>query len=256
MATETERDPEIMAAQERLLLKRQDRGVMESPIRSTTSSDLTEIIGRCRKKSKELQDSGVIVFPVQEEHERPRSTLSYCGVDRKYQACRFENFQGGERLKGALRQLLASGESIVLCGNTGSGKTHLSVAMLAEWLRTKNTTDALFVTLPDMLLEIRDSFSDKSPRTEKELVDLYASRLFLVLDDLGAEKPTEFTVATLSLILDRRIRQERQTIITTNLTIDEIEDYTNARIASRISEMKNVTVNMPDWRKRRGNHAQ
>ena len=193
------------------------------------------------------------MFPAceQETQDRPKSIVSLCGVDKKYQACSFDNFRGGERLKEVLRQMAAEGESIILCGSTGCGKTHLAVAMLAEWLKKSGNMNALFITTPDLLLEIRSSFSDRATMTEKELVEHYSTRQLMVLDDLGAEKPTEHAIATLSLILDRRIRQERQTIITTNLTVEEIEAYTNARIASRISEMKNVAVNMPDYRKRR-----
>jgi len=213
---------------------------------------LNEIIDRCKKKSEELNKSGVIIFPVQEnKQDQEYSRISYCGVEKKYQPCSFDNFQGGDRLKRTLRDMVVNGESVILCGGTGCGKTHLAVAMMGVYLETATIIDALFITTPDLLLEIRSSFTDKATMTEKELVERFSSRPFMVLDDLGAEKPTEHTIATLSLILDRRIRQERQTIITTNLTVEEIEAYTNARIASRISEMKNVTVKMPDYRKRR-----
>jgi len=239
---------ELIAAQERLLAKRQDLKAMENPGLSSPNTDLTEIIERCKQKAK---DSGVIDFPATAKEEKPKSLLAHCGVDKKYLQCSFENFQGGEKIKADLLHLTRSGKSVLLAGNTGCGKTHLSVAMLAEYLK-HGKHDALFIALPDLLLEIRSSFSDKGLMTEKELVDLYSSKPFLVLDDMGAEKPTEFTVATLSLILDRRIRQERQTIITTNLiSIKAIEEYSSARIASRISEMETVKVSMPDYRKKR-----
>jgi DNA replication protein DnaC len=73
----------------------------------------------------------------------------------------------------------------------------------------------------------------------------------LCLDDLGAEKTTEYAITTLYLIIDRRIRNEMQTIITTNLSLDEIEATLGARIASRLAEMKIIKINMPDYRKKR-----
>jgi len=74
---------------------------------------------------------------------------------------------------------------------------------------------------------------------------------FLIIDDLGAEKSTEFSITTLYIILDRRIRELKTTIITTNLSMSQIEEHLGARIASRLSEMKNIKINMPDHRKRR-----
>jgi DNA replication protein DnaC len=73
----------------------------------------------------------------------------------------------------------------------------------------------------------------------------------LVLDDLGAEKTTEFAITTLYIIIDRRIRDAKRTIITTNLSLKEIEDKLDARIASRLSGMQNVKISMPDYRKKR-----
>jgi len=231
---------------------------METPGLNPLSMALTEQIERCRVKSDELQKSGVIIFPGDDAQKeaKPVSRLGVCGVDRKYRNCSFDNFQGGAKLVGILKHLAAEGKSVLLTGNTGCGKTHLAVSMMNEFI--KHSQDALFVTLPELLLEIRSSFYGSSGTTEKALVDWYSTRQFLVLDDLGAEKPSEFTVATLYLILDRRIRQERQTVITTNLkTMEEIEQYAGSRIASRISEMELITVNMPDYRKmrRRGNHV-
>jgi len=228
--------------------------VTETPGPSLLSTDLNEIIDNCKKKSADLINSGVIIFPGAEEVEvRPVSILGACGVDKKYRSCSFDTFQGGRKLIEDLKRLTNEGKSVILTGNTGSGKTHLAVSMMAEFV--KGRFDALFVTLPDLLLEIRDSFSGKSSITEKAIVEWYSTKQFLVLDDVGAEKPSEFTVSTLYLILDRRIRQERQTIITTNLDMRGIEEYAGARIASRISEMENIKVNMPDYRKARKAHA-
>jgi len=226
--------------------------VTDPPGLSRLNTDLLEIIENCKRKAAEHQKNGVIVFPAQANREdmKPRSMMSRCGVDRKYESCSFANFHGADKLKADLSRLVEGGKSVMITGNTGCGKTHLSVAMLAEYIKGHGDS-ALFVTLPDLLLEIRASFSDRATRTEKELVDCYSTNQFLVLDDLGAEKPTEFTVATLSLILDRRIRQNRQTVITTNLTLEAIEGYSNARIASRISEMEQIRISMPDYRKRR-----
>ena len=109
----------------------------------------------------------------------------------------------------------------------------------------------MFVTVPELLFEIRQTFKDDSFESEKSIVDKYSGVSLLVLDDLGAEKTTEWAESTLYLIIDRRNRDEKWTIVTSNLTLPEIEQTLGARIASRLSDMKVVNIKLPDYRKKR-----
>jgi DNA replication protein DnaC len=221
----------------------------------TTSSALgesvEEIAKRCIEKSKENKNNGLLLYTNKAEELQPKKTaLAYCGVSPKYLKCRFDNFTGGEKIINVLGTLAKTDDSIVLTGPTGCGKTHLAVALLAEY-SCIDSTDPVFVTVPELLLKIRTCFGPKATLTEEELINNYASCEVLVLDDLGAEKESEFVIVTLYLIIDRRNRYGRKTIITTNLSLSEIEEKLGARIASRLSEMKIIKINMPDYRKRR-----
>ncbi|MGV8059794.1 MAG: ATP-binding protein [Smithellaceae bacterium] len=162
-----------------------------------------------------------------------------------YQGCSFETFSGNKKLVNDLRQISVDRKNVILRGNTGSGKTHLSVSMI------RGVQEAKFVTVPDLLLKIRSSFNGGA-ESEEEIIRRFSEIEVLVLDDLGAEKTSEYSITTLYLILDRRIRDCRQTIITTNLNQLEIEETFGARIASRLSGMENIKINMPDYRKKRG----
>lgn len=108
----------------------------------------------------------------------------------------------------------------------------------------------LFVTVPELLLEIRKSFG-KEDQDESKIVDKYSNVSLLILDDLGAEKCSEWAEATLYIIIDRRNRDEMMTIVTSNLSLPEIEQHLGARIASRLSDMKVINIKMPDYRKKR-----
>ena len=142
---------------------------------------------------------------------------------------------------------------LLLTGNAGSGKTHLAVAIFREWVKTQKVTtnNALFITVTDLLLEIREVFSDKTDKTEAEIVNKYAREQYLILDDLGAEKTSEWSITTLYTIIDQRYRQELPTIVTTNLTIDQIGSQISERIASRLASGKVIKINAPDYRKKR-----
>jgi DNA replication protein DnaC len=72
------------------------------------------------------------------------------------------------------------------------------------------------------------------------LIEKYAGKKCLILDDLGVEKTTEWSLQTLYTIIDRRYREEKQTLITSNLTLDEIAEKVGDRIASRIAGMCKV----------------
>jgi len=173
--------------------------------------------------------------------------LNHSGIPRLYYGCSFNNFQGNDKLISDIKNIIVDKENVVLRGNTGCGKTHLAVSML----KTGIDYYCKFISVPNLLLKIRSSFNGGS-ETEEEIINNFSGYKTLVLDDLGAEKTSEFSITTLYLILDRRISECRQTIITTNLSQKEIEEVFGARIASRMAGMVNLKINMSDYRKKRG----
>lgn len=130
-------------------------------------------------------------------------------------------------------------------GLPGVGKSHLAMSILRN-LNEKGEQDksCLFVSVDEMLLRIRDSFGNKESRyTEHYFVDLLTSVDFLVLDDLGAEtgatgtkkQATDFTLRVLYAIANGR--QSKSTIITTNLSKNDLMSMYDSRLVSRL--MKN-----------------
>lgn len=230
---------ELVEANKRLLER---RGSLK-PTTENTESPNTKLFSRVLSKldtDKDRPPEEAIVLP-----SRAKINLRWAGVSPKYSECSFGNFKGNERLVDDLRKIKGS---VFLTGKTGCGKTHLATAMLAE-AEVDSSTDAFFITVPEMLMKIRSSFSGTSGETEEELVKRFSDYQILVLDDLGSEKTTEYSITTLFLILDRRDRWNRRTIVTSNLSLKEIEDTLGARIASRLAAMQAIKINMPDYRK-------
>lgn len=202
---------------------------------------------------------------LQEQRDNPEKILMAWGIPAKHIRCSFDNFIGGDKAKEACIESSKKLKSVILYGSTGSGKTHLAVAMLRRKVLASETVfempsyrgifsglpDVEFITVPELLLKIRSSYSNKSEETEEELVDRYSKIGLLILDDLGSERPTEWAESTLYLIIDRRNRDEKWTIVTSNLSLDDIEQKLGARIASRLADMQVIKLSLPDYRKKR-----
>jgi len=149
-------------------------------------------------------------------------------------------------------------QNICLRGGTGIGKTHLATALMRSVMAADSpnfvgveTGKDLFdyagsigwVSVPFFLTQIKSTFSRESRNTEQEIIERYAVPKCLVLDDLGAEKSSEFSISSLYVLLSERINRQKKTIITTNLTLEELEEV-DQRLASRLAGFS--TVILPD----------
>lgn len=128
-------------------------------------------------------------------------------------------------------------------GKPGVGKSHLSMSVLKELNSLE--VSCLFIDTDEMLRKIRNSFNDKqSPYTEQYFTDLLSEVDFLVLDDLGAEtgnidtdkSASDFTSRVLRAIINAR--QDKSTIITTNLDSKKLLNMYDPKLISRM--MKNI----------------
>lgn len=118
--------------------------------------------------------------------------------------------------------------NIILQGEAGTGKSHLAFAII-KYLSEATKEIAIFINVTDLLMKIKSDFSQ-----EEFLVNKIASAKFLVLDDLGMEKDSDWSFSILYNILNKRAN----TIVTTNLTAEEIQKRYGRPFMSRL--MKGV----------------
>ena len=124
-------------------------------------------------------------------------------------------------------------KGLLIEGPVGSGKTHLVCGIYNELV--KSHIDVAFFVVPDFLEQSKE---DMFAEGEGKGVFNKAKKVkVLILDDLGAHNYTSWSINQLYSLINYRLNNELVTIITTNLTLSEIDTYLDQRIASRITDM-------------------
>ena len=180
--------------------------------------------------------------------------MQTAGVPPKYQCCTFESFHlteenyfGVVSCRNYVRDHSPDRPGLYLFGACGTGKTHLAAGIARELILMGR--QVVFTCVPGLCFEIRKAFDKDSKITEQNAVSAYISSEYLVLDDLGVEKPTEWVKKTLSYIIYERDNMFKPTIITSNLSLDDIASHIDRRTASRIAGMSRIIrFQGPDWR--------
>lgn len=144
-------------------------------------------------------------------------------------------------------RLVMAGRGTYLWGGPGRGKTH--AAACAVRMAVESGTRARLVTAARLLSDVRDGYDggDRRALERAERVRL------LALDDLGAERPTDWAIETLTRLIDARTSAGLPTIVTSNHSIGEIRKLwggtSGARIASRLAgACQCIEVTGPDRR--------
>jgi len=156
---------------------------------------------------------------------RTQTLLAGARIPKRYEHCELSNFEfDGPHLALAPARMAAckfvedyplDNTGLLLIGSIGVGKTHLAVGIIKELILSKGIA-CLFYDYRELLKQIQNSYNDSVKATELEVLRPVFETEVLVLDELGAVKPTEWVWDTVSLILNTRYNDNRTTIITTN----------------------------------------
>jgi DNA replication protein DnaC len=172
------------------------------------------------------------------------------GLPPRYRKLALDNFAAsGDEVKTALGAMSRSA-GVFLSGPCGTGKTHLAVGLLLHWYAgvllqagpswlVSNRPKGKFVSAADLVIEL----ADQGRRSESKFLRCYDEFDCLVLDDLGAEISTERSRHVFGALIDRRYRRVRRTIITSNLSLQDLGNLYDDRMASRIRGMC-YTINL------------
>ena len=124
----------------------------------------------------------------------------------------------------------------------GSGKTRLAVSTGNAIIKAYKQR-VRFITTLDLLGSIKETYNDESKYTEQKLVGEYCEIPVLILDDVGVENTKPWVSEIFFKILDTRMTYRKITIVTSNLSIDNLKH--DERIKSRL-EKTSIVVQMPE----------
>jgi DNA replication protein DnaC len=135
-----------------------------------------------------------------------------------------------------LDKRLDEGRGLWLFGDTGTGKTTL--AMLVSKAALEAGQSVAIYSLPKLLARIRRTY-DSEPGGDSYLAffERLTSVDLLHIDDLGAEKRSDWVLEQLYALINERYESQRSVIVTTNLPEGELEEQIGARTVSRLSEI-------------------
>ena len=173
-------------------------------------------------------------------------------IPPRYARCTLENFviYPNEKLTIALTRAKkfadafpAIQQGLCLIGPPGIGKTHIAASVLRRLVVEKQVR-GLFYDVRDLLRLIRSTYNPVVRTAEMDILRPVMTAELLVLDDLGAEKPSEWVEETMSLIVNTRYNERRPTIFTTNYEdlpdegeVDSLKARVGFRLYSRLHEM-------------------
>ncbi|HIT53341.1 MAG TPA: ATP-binding protein [Candidatus Fimivicinus intestinavium] len=201
-------------------------------------------------------DTGFVEGQICSCHKRLLRSLAYQQINRRYplDLCTFESFrleyypeEADSRTGLSPRRRMAEifefclhyaedfgphSPSLFLCGATGLGKTHLSLSIAREAIAKDFAV--IYGSTQNLLHDLEEEHFGRGGTAGGDTQELLLTCDLLILDDLGAEFSTQFTVAALYNIINSRINAGLPVIISTNLTPGELEGKYTQRITSRI----------------------
>jgi DNA replication protein DnaC len=193
-----------------------------------------EPIRKAQEKSKELELKRI--FSIHDLGER-------------FKESNFTNFivrNGSEKCFKIAKKYVEEfdeweGESLMFWGEPGNGKSHLATAIANELTATGKRI--VFISMPDLLEKIKATFNKNSMETEGQIMNALQMCDLLIIDDVGAEKVSDWVQEVIFRIVDGRYKRLKPIMATSNLPPKELAERIGKRAYDRLIEISQPIQN-------------
>lgn len=133
---------------------------------------------------------------------------------------------------------------LLFCGTVGVGKTYLGHALCKYWSETIKFphNHYLFILEKDIYSHLQPPYNFSAAYELEKIKDIP----FVVIDDFGSSKKSEFREETIFDVLNGRYTSRYPTLITTNLFLKDIKQNYDSRIYSRLTDIRNTVIELVD----------
>lgn len=200
------------------------------------------------------------------KREKIEKLLGKSGIKKRFRRRTFENFitntseraqayEVAYRYAETFSERYENGDGLYIEGTNGTGKTHLAGAIALKLIN--EGIPVICKTSSDLLLDIKKAYEDEHTK-ESAVLDAYKGVDLLIIDDLGKEQCSDWSMSNLYSILNDRYEDMKPTIITTNYGAEDLiraltpKGYDNTKIVAIISRLREtstvITMAWADYR--------
>jgi DNA replication protein DnaC len=145
----------------------------------------------------------------------------------------------------------SNGISILMSGNTGTGKTHLAISLM-QYVMRQFCLSTRYTTAYDLIAEINETYQRQSRSTERQVKSNYEKYDLLVIDEFGCQRGRENDHLHMFDLINKRYNNLKSTIVISNLSFQELTQSLGQRNISRLCEGGLfLSFDWDDWRKGR-----
>ncbi len=214
----------------------------------------------CNKAEREAEELEAKAAEEAARQARIESRLNASGIPIAFRGRTFDNFKvendDMQHAVDVVREFALNfwskhakqGSVLVLGGVTGTGKSHLALAA-AQQVMSRGT--AMYMDAMDLIRRVRGTWRRDSDKSEEEMLDLFGSIDLLIVDEVGVQRGTDDEQLILFDVINRRYRDNKATILLTNLAGAAFVEFMGPRVMSRLAERAQyVSFKWDDWRRR------
>jgi DNA replication protein DnaC len=210
-----------------------------------------------REANEKAEQEARVELEAQQAQNRVRSKMK-AGLRKRHIDCTLDNYsattEGQQKALGKAREFLSNtingkGGNLVLAGRVGTGKTHLAAAIVSALV--DHGRSASLIKMPELIREIKHSWSRDSGTSESAVIDYYSRVGLLALDEVGVQFGTDTEKLLVSEIIDNRYQELLPTVLISNLDIKGIRECIGERCYDRLKEDGGQVIAF-DWDSARG----